>query len=76
MTILTNTIFNADCLKVLPMLKDESVSFILTDPPYITRYRSRDGRVVPNDDNDAWLKPARAVTGWAEGSAVRLESRL
>jgi site-specific DNA-methyltransferase (adenine-specific) len=60
MTILHNTVLNADCLKALPMLKDESVHFILTDPPYITRYKSRDGRTVPNDDNDAWLKPAFA----------------
>jgi site-specific DNA-methyltransferase (adenine-specific) len=58
MNILTNTILNADCLKALPMLPDESVEFILTDPPYITRYKSRDGRRVPNDDNDAWLMPA------------------
>jgi site-specific DNA-methyltransferase (adenine-specific) len=58
MNILTNTILNADCLKALPMLPDGSVDFILTDPPYITRYRSRDGRRVPNDDNDAWLMPA------------------
>jgi site-specific DNA-methyltransferase (adenine-specific) len=60
MTILTNTILNADCLKALPMLPDGSVDFILTDPPYITRYKSRDGRTVPNDDNDAWLMPAFA----------------
>jgi DNA modification methylase len=60
MSILTNTILNADCLKALPMLQDGSVNFILTDPPYITRYRSRDGRTVPNDDNDTWLKPAFA----------------
>ena len=60
MTILTNTILNADCLKALPMLQDRSVDFILTDPPYITRYKSRDGRTVPNDDNDAWLMPAFA----------------
>jgi len=60
MCILVNTILNADCLKALPMLQNESVGFILTDPPYITRYRSRDGRVVPNDDNDAWFKPAFA----------------
>jgi DNA modification methylase len=38
MTILTNTILNADCLKALPMLRDRSITFILTDPPYITRY--------------------------------------
>jgi adenine-specific DNA-methyltransferase len=48
----------ADCTKALAQLPDETVDFILTDPPYITRYRSRDGRRVPNDDNDAWLKPA------------------
>jgi adenine-specific DNA-methyltransferase len=60
MTILTNTILNADCLKALPMLQDRSVNFILTDPPYITRYKSRDGRTVPGDDNDKWLRPAFA----------------
>jgi site-specific DNA-methyltransferase (adenine-specific) len=60
MTILRNTILNADCLKAMPMIPDESINFILTDPPYITRYKSRDGRTVPNDDNDTWLKPAFA----------------
>jgi len=60
MNILTNSILNADCLKALPMLPDGSINFILTDPPYITRYKSRDGRTVPNDDNDTWLKPAFA----------------
>jgi site-specific DNA-methyltransferase (adenine-specific) len=58
MTILTNTILHADCLKALPMLNTGSINFILTDPPYITRYKSNDGRIVPNDDNDKWLKPA------------------
>jgi DNA modification methylase len=56
----TNTIINADCLQFLPQLPPRSVNFVLTDPPYITRYKSRDGRTVPNDDNDAWLKPAFA----------------
>jgi site-specific DNA-methyltransferase (adenine-specific) len=60
MSILRNTILNADCLKALPMLQDRSIDFVLTDPPYITRYKSRDGRTVPNDDNDTWLKPAFA----------------
>jgi site-specific DNA-methyltransferase (adenine-specific) len=60
MTNFRNTIINADCLHVLPQLPAESVNFILTDPPYITRYKSRDGRTVPNDDNGAWLKPAFA----------------
>ena len=56
----SNIILNADCLTTLPQLQAESVHFILTDPPYITRYKSRDGRTVPNDDNAAWLKPAFA----------------
>ena len=60
MTILANTILNADCIKALPMLPDGTVQFILTDPPYIRNYRSRDGRRVANDDNDKWLKPAFA----------------
>jgi site-specific DNA-methyltransferase (adenine-specific) len=55
-----NTILHGDCLNLLPTLPAGSADFILTDPPYITRYRSRDGRIVPNDDNDAWLKPAFA----------------
>lgn len=53
-----NVILHGDCLDVLPRLAAGSVDFVLTDPPYLARYRSRDGRSVPNDDNDAWLKPA------------------
>jgi DNA modification methylase len=56
-----NTVLKGDCLNVLPTLAAGSVNFILTDPPYITRYKSRDGRTVPNDDNDRWLKPAFAA---------------
>ncbi len=56
-----NTIVNGDCLAILPQLPAGSVDFILTDPPYLARYKSRDGRSVPNDDNDAWLKPAFAA---------------
>jgi site-specific DNA-methyltransferase (adenine-specific) len=55
-----NTIINGDCLNILPQLDAGSVDFILTDPPYITRYKSRDGRTVPNDDNAGWLRPAFA----------------
>lgn len=55
-----NTILHGDCLDVLPQLPAASVDFVLTDPPYLARYCSRDGRRVPNDDNDAWLKPAFA----------------
>ena len=60
MTIFRNTIIHADCINALPMLPDKSINFILTDPPYITNYRSRDGRKIANDDNDSWLRPAFA----------------
>lgn len=53
-----NTILNGDCIDVMRKLERASVDFILTDPPYITNYRGRDGRTVANDDNSRWLKPA------------------
>ena len=55
-----NTIIEGDCLRVLPLMAAGSVDFVLTDPPYLARYRGRDGRTVPNDDNAAWLRPAFA----------------
>ncbi len=55
-----NTLIHGDCLSILPGLPAECVNFILTDPPYLVNYKARDGRTVPNDDNDAWLKPAFA----------------
>ncbi len=58
MTIFVNTVIKGDCTKALPMLQDRSIHFILTDPPYVRNYRSRDGRCVRNDNNFAWLKPA------------------
>ena len=57
-----NAILHGDCLTILPQLAAGSVNFVLTDPPYLGNYRSRDGRGVPNDDNDAWLAPAFAET--------------
>src|SRR5665213_1299115 len=46
-----NTIIHADCLEALPRLPSESVNLVLTDPPYLANYKSRDGRSVPHDDN-------------------------
>jgi adenine-specific DNA-methyltransferase len=56
----TNTIIHGDCVNVLPTLPSASVSFILTDPPYLVNYRPRDGRTVAGDDDGAWLKPSFA----------------
>jgi adenine-specific DNA-methyltransferase len=53
-----NTVQRADCLTLLPTLPEACVDFVLTDPPYLARYTSRDGRSLAGDDNDLWLKPA------------------
>ncbi len=55
-----NTVMHGDCLNVLPAIAAASVDFVLTDPPYIASYTSRDKRAVLNDDNAAWLRPAFA----------------
>jgi len=53
-----NSVIHGDCVALMSRMESESIDFILTDPPYITRYRSRDGRTVMNDDNARWLRSA------------------
>ena len=53
-----NRILLGDCVKVMQEIPAESVDLIATDPPYICRFQSRDGRTVVNDDGDDWLLPA------------------
>ena len=53
-----NSVMHGDCVALMSRMESESIDFILTDPPYITRCRSRDGRTVTNDDNGRWLHPA------------------
>lgn len=55
-----DTVMLGDCVGLMSGLEAASIDFVLTDPPYITRYRDRSGRRVVNDDNDAWLDPAFA----------------
>ncbi len=57
-----NTVMLGDCIGLMRGLKADSVDFVLTDPPYIIRYRGRDGRTVRNDDNKSWLAPAFVET--------------
>jgi len=45
-------------LQELRKIPDASVDFILTDPPYLVRYKDRKGRTIANDDNPNWLFPA------------------
>ncbi|MGE0278466.1 MAG: DNA methyltransferase [Nitrospiraceae bacterium] len=55
-----NTIIRGDCIEAMATLPANSVDLAVTDPPYLVKYRSRDGRRIANDGNDAWLEPAFA----------------
>ncbi|HEX4001180.1 MAG TPA: DNA methyltransferase [Candidatus Acidoferrales bacterium] len=55
-----NTVLRGDCIGVMRQFRSASIDFVLTDPPYLAHYRSRDGRRVANDGDCAWLKPSFA----------------
>lgn len=54
----TNEILHGDCIEAMRQMPSNSADFILTDPPYLVNYRDRDGRTIPNDAKDDWLRPA------------------
>lgn len=56
-----NRVLLGDCLQVMRAMPPASVDYVLTDPPYLVRYRSRDGRTLANDDQAQWLPPAFAA---------------
>jgi DNA modification methylase len=53
-----NQVLHGDCTRLLAGLPASSVDFVLTDPPYLVRYRDRAGRTVANDNHSGWLIPA------------------
>jgi site-specific DNA-methyltransferase (adenine-specific) len=56
------TIRHGNCIDIMAAMPDRSIDLILTDPPYLVRYRphkNNAGQTVLND-NAAWLKPAFA----------------
>ena len=53
-----NSIILGDCSSVMQQFPDYSIDLVLTDPPYLINYHSRDGRNIAGDTNDAWLVPA------------------
>jgi adenine-specific DNA-methyltransferase len=55
-----NTIRHGDCIRLMRRLPEASVDMVLTDPPYLVRYRDRSGRSIANDDNERWVVPAFA----------------
>jgi adenine-specific DNA-methyltransferase len=54
-----NRIITGECLAVMQEMPDASVDCVVTDPPYLANYTSRDGRGFRNDNpNDtSWLGP-------------------
>jgi predicted methyltransferase len=46
-----NTVMHGNCVEIMSGMQSGSIDFVITDPPYITRYCARDGRTVANDDN-------------------------
>lgn len=48
-----NTVLQGDCVEVMRRFRSCGVDFVLTDPPYLAHYCSRDGRKVANDSDDA-----------------------
>jgi DNA modification methylase len=53
-----NSIILGDCCFVMQQFPADSIDLIVTDPPYLINYQSRDGRTIAGDTNDAWLRPA------------------
>jgi site-specific DNA-methyltransferase (adenine-specific) len=49
--MLTQRVIQGDCKEVLRSMPNESVDFVLTDPPYFVRYKDRSGRSIANDDH-------------------------
>jgi site-specific DNA-methyltransferase (adenine-specific) len=49
--MLDQQVIQGDCKAVLQTLPNESVDFVLTDPPYLVRYKDRSGRSIANDSN-------------------------
>lgn len=56
---LLNTVTQGNCVNLLKQMPTVSVDLLLTDPPYVARYATSDGRTVPND-HFASLSPAMA----------------
>jgi site-specific DNA-methyltransferase (adenine-specific) len=52
------SVVHGNCIQVMQQLNEQSVDFILTDPPYLVNYRDRSGRAILNDVDQSWLKPA------------------
>jgi site-specific DNA-methyltransferase (adenine-specific) len=55
------TITHGDCLDVLPRLPAANVDLVVTDPPYVMKYRgrwdSKTSQIIEGDDDPGWIRP-------------------
>lgn len=51
-------LFHGDCTELLSTLPEDSVDFVLTDPPSLYQARDTDDRVIPDQIEDQWVRPA------------------
>lgn len=56
-TMESNQILCGDANHLLRELAEASVDLVITDPPYLCRYKDRDGRTLANDDNPQGVLP-------------------
>lgn len=55
---LLDNILPGDCAEEMQRIPNETIDLVVTDPPYIAKYKDRSDRKVLNDDNWRWVAPA------------------
>jgi adenine-specific DNA-methyltransferase len=58
----SNQILLGDCRELMASLPSGSIDLVITDPPYLANYKSRDGRTIANDQTSEWMDDAFAET--------------
>lgn len=57
-TAYENQFLIGDCVEVMKGIPTGTIDAVITDPPYLVNYRSRDGRSIQNDVAEDWLEPS------------------
>lgn len=55
---LLDNIIPGDCAEEMQRIPNGTIDLVVTDPPYIAKYKDRSDRQVMNDDNWRWIAPA------------------
>jgi DNA modification methylase len=54
---LLDNILPGDCAEEMQRIPNGTIDLVVTDPPYIAKYKDRSDRRVLNDDNWRWVAP-------------------